>query len=60
MSWALPWIHSDARLLAVHEPAGLLVHLTALDAQAETGVMNRLRSHGVAPLWPLHRLDKGT
>ena len=59
-SWALPWIHSDAQLLAVHKPAGLLVHRTALDAHADTDVMSLLRSQVAAPLWPVHRLDKGT
>ena len=56
----LPWLHSDAHLLAVHKPAGLLVHRSALDAHAATDVLTLLRARGGLPLWPVHRLDKGT
>lgn len=56
----LPWIYSDAHLLAVHKPAGLLVHRSALDAHARTDVLTLLRAQVGAPLWPVHRLDKGT
>lgn len=53
-------IHHDARLLAVHKPAGLLVHRSALDAQTDDDVVTRLRAQLGAPVWPVHRLDKGT
>ena len=56
----LPLIHQDAQLLAVHKPAGLLVHRSALDAQADDDVVTRLRRQTSAPVWPVHRLDKGT
>jgi len=56
----LPLIHQDAQLLAVHKPAGLLVHRSALDAQADDDVVTRLRRQTGAPVWPVHRLDKGT
>jgi tRNA pseudouridine65 synthase len=56
----LPLIHLDAQLLAVHKPAGLLVHRSALDAQADDDVVSRLRAQLGAPVWPVHRLDKGT
>lgn len=56
----LPVIHADSRLLAVHKPAGLLVHRTGLDAQADDDVVTRLRAALGAPVWPVHRLDKGT
>src|SRR5512133_3831645 len=53
-------LHHHAQLLAVHKPAGLLVHRTALDAQADDDVVTRLRAQLGAPVWPVHRLDKGT
>jgi tRNA pseudouridine65 synthase len=53
-------IHHDAQLLAVHKPAGLLVHRSALDAHADDDVVTRLRAQLGAPVWPVHRLDKGT
>jgi tRNA pseudouridine65 synthase len=53
-------IHRDAQLLAVHKPAGLLVHRSALDAHAQTDVVTQLREQTGAPVWPVHRLDKGT
>lgn len=57
---ALPLLHADRWLLAVHKPAGLLVHRTALDAHADDDVLSRLQAQLGVPLWPLHRLDKGT
>jgi tRNA pseudouridine65 synthase len=56
----LTLIYQDAHLLAVHKPAGLLVHRTALDAQADDDLVSRLRAQTGAPVWPAHRLDKGT
>lgn len=56
----LPVLHDDRWLLAVHKPAGLLVHRTGLDAQADDDVVTRLRTRLGAPVWPAHRLDKGT
>jgi tRNA pseudouridine65 synthase len=56
----LPLIHADAWLLAIDKPPGLLVHRTALDAQADDDVVTRLRAALGAPVWPVHRLDKGT
>jgi tRNA pseudouridine65 synthase len=56
----LPLIHADAWLLAIGKPAGLLVHRTALDAQADDDVVTRLQAALGAPVWPVHRLDKGT
>lgn len=53
-------IHRDTQLLAVHKPAGLLVHRSALDAQADDDLVTRLRAQLGAPVWPVHRLDKGT
>ena len=56
----LALVYADAWLLAVHKPAGLLVHRTALDAQADDDVVTRLQTALGAPVWPVHRLDKGT
>jgi tRNA pseudouridine65 synthase len=56
----LPLIHQDAQLLAVYKPAGLLVHRSALDAHADSDVVSQLRIQTGAPVWPVHRLDKGT
>ena len=53
-------LHEDPRLIAVNKPPGLLVHRTALDAHETDSVMCRLRQTGLGPLWPVHRLDKGT
>jgi len=53
-------LFEDAQLVAVHKPAGLLVHRTALDAQADDDVVTRLRAQLGRPVWPVHRLDKGT
>ncbi len=60
MSAPLPLIHHDAQLLAVHKPAGLLVHRSALDAHEHDDVLTRLRAQLGVPVWPAHRLDKGT
>jgi tRNA pseudouridine65 synthase len=57
---ALPVLHEDAQLLAVYKPAGLLVHRSALDAQADDDVVTRLRQQCQTEIWPAHRLDKGT
>ncbi|MDT7836255.1 pseudouridine synthase [Aquabacterium sp. OR-4] len=56
----LTLIHQDPWLLAVHKPAGLLVHRSALDAHADDDLVTRLRQQLDAPVWPAHRLDKGT
>jgi len=56
----LVWLYQDAHVIAVHKPAGLLVHRTALDAGEPDDLVTRLRAETGAPVWPLHRLDKGT
>ena len=56
----LTLIYRDDHLLAVHKPAGLLTHRTALDAHADDDLVTRLRAQTGAPVWPVHRLDKGT
>ncbi len=56
----LQLLHTDRWLVAVHKPAGLLVHRSPLDAHADTDLMTLLQAQLGAPLWPVHRLDKGT
>jgi len=56
----LPILYRDEALIAVHKPAGLLVHRSSLDAQEERFALQMLRDQIGQPVWPLHRLDKGT
>jgi len=60
----MPVIYRDEHLVAVHKPAGLLVHRSGLDAHELDTAVERLRRQwqGPAPalLAPAHRLDKGT
>lgn len=56
----LTLLHEDAELVAIDKPAGLLVHRTALDAHEPLNALDLLRAQLGVPLWPAHRLDKGT
>ena len=56
----LPILHQDAHLIAIDKPAGLLVHRTGLDAGETRFAVQLLRDQIGQPVWPLHRLDKGT
>ena len=57
-------IYRDEHVIAVHKPAGLLVHRSGLDAHERDTAVERLRRQwdGQAPAFqaPAHRLDKGT
>lgn len=56
---AVLWRDDD--LIAVHKPAGWLVHRTGLDAGETRFVVQALRSQlGGQHVYPVHRLDKGT
>jgi len=57
---ALPILHSDDWLVAVHKPSGLLVHRSDLDRHETRFAMQMLRDQIGRRVWPLHRLDKGT
>ncbi len=46
--------------MAVHKPAGLLVHRTDLDRHETRFAVQILRHQIGQPVWPVHRLDKGT
>ncbi len=56
----LPVLHDDGDWLAVHKPAGLLVHRSPLDAANTDTVQRRLKAQLGAWLLPVHRLDRGT
>lgn len=53
-------LHQDPHLVAVHKPAGLLVHRSGLDAGETRFALQLLRDQLGRPVWPAHRLDKGT
>jgi tRNA pseudouridine65 synthase len=50
----------DAHLVAIHKPAGWLVHRTGLDAHEHRIVQPHLRDQLGQWVYPVHRLDKGT
>jgi tRNA pseudouridine65 synthase len=56
----LPILHRDEHLVAVDKPPGLLVHRTGLDAGETRFALQLLRDQLGQPVWPAHRLDKGT
>lgn len=56
----LTLLHDDGDWLAVHKPAGLLVHRSPLDAANTDTVQRRLKAQLGAWLLPVHRLDRGT
>lgn len=53
-------LHLDSELVAVDKPPGLLVHPSAIDAHENVTAVQLLREQLGEPVWPLHRLDKGT
>lgn len=53
-------LYLDDYLAAVHKPPGLLVHRTGLDAGETRFALQLLRDQLGRPVWPVHRLDKGT
>lgn len=57
---ALQVLWQDDHLVAVHKPAGWLVHRTWLDAHETRFVMQTLRDQLGRHVYPVHRLDKGT
>ena len=56
----LPILYRDERLIAIHKPAGLLVHRTGLDRHETRFAVQLLRDQIGQHVWPAHRLDKGT
>lgn len=57
---ALTILRRDEHFVAVHKPAGWLVHRTGLDAGETRFVMQTLRDQLGQHVYPVHRLDKGT
>jgi len=53
-------LFQDDLLVAIDKPPGLLVHRTGLDAGETRFAMQMLRDQIGQPVWPVHRLDKGT
>ncbi|MGH1485756.1 MAG: pseudouridine synthase [Cellvibrionaceae bacterium] len=56
----LPIIYQDDFLVAIHKPAGLLVHKSNIDAQETVNAMHLLRDQLGQWVYPVHRLDKPT
>jgi tRNA pseudouridine65 synthase len=53
-------LYRDDQLVAIDKPPGLLVHRTGLDAGETRFALQLLRDQLGRPVWPVHRLDKGT
>jgi len=56
----LPVIYRDEHLIAIHKPAGLLVHRTVLDRHETCFAVQILRDQIGQYVHPAHRLDRGT
>ncbi|MEO6277026.1 pseudouridine synthase [Roseateles sp.] len=56
----LTLIYEDEHLVAIDKPPGLLVHRTQLAAREEEAALQLLRDQLGRPVWPAHRLDRGT
>lgn len=57
---ALAIIYRDESLVAVHKPAGLLVHRSDIDRHETRFAVQLLREQIGQPVFPVHRLDKAT
>lgn len=53
-------LYRDEQLVAIHKPAGLLVHRSNLDRHETRFAVQLLRDQLGRHVFPLHRLDKGT
>ncbi|MGH7790412.1 MAG: pseudouridine synthase [Candidatus Binatia bacterium] len=53
-------LYRDDDLVAVHKPAGLLVHRSSIDTRASHFLLQTLRDQIGAAVHPVHRLDKAT
>ncbi|MCE4536216.1 pseudouridine synthase [Pelomonas sp. P7] len=53
-------LYEDEHLVAIDKPPGLLVHRTQLAAHEEVAALQLLRDQLGRPVWPVHRLDRGT
>ena len=53
-------LYQDEHLVAIHKPAGMLVHRSELDAHEQLVVLQLLGAQLGVHLYPVHRLDKAT
>ena len=60
MNHPLRVLWRDEHAIAIHKPAGWLVHRTGLDAGETRFVVQTLRDQIGQHVYPVHRLDKGT
>ncbi|MFQ3790336.1 pseudouridine synthase [Halomonas sp. A29] len=60
MTEPLTILHCDDHLVAVHKPAGLLVHRSKLAGGESEFLLQRLRNQLGRRVYPVHRLDRPT
>lgn len=53
-------IYQDPQFVAIHKPAGLLVHKSNIDKHETRFALQQLRDQLNKHLYPIHRLDKAT
>jgi tRNA pseudouridine65 synthase len=53
-------VHRDDWLVAVDKPPGLLVHRSEVDRRETRFALQLVRDAIGQPVWPVHRLDRGT
>jgi tRNA pseudouridine65 synthase len=53
-------VHSDDYCCAVNKPAGMLLHASKIDKYEEFNLRDLLGQQLGKPVYPVHRLDKGT
>ena len=56
----LPILYRDEHLIAIHKPAGLLVHRSMIDRHETRFALQMLRDQIGQFVYPVHRLDKPT
>ncbi len=56
----LPILYRDEHYVAVHKPAGLLMHRSPLDSRETRFLVQQLRDQIGQRVYPVHRLDKPT
>ncbi|MCK0715944.1 tRNA pseudouridine(65) synthase TruC [Chromohalobacter sarecensis] len=60
MTSELPILYQDERMVAVHKPSGMLVHRSAIAADAQVFALQTLRNQLGRHVYPVHRLDRPT
>ncbi|MCB0037759.1 MAG: tRNA pseudouridine(65) synthase TruC, partial [Anaerolineales bacterium] len=53
-------LYQDEALVAIHKPAGLLVHRTYLASEAAEFALQQVRDQIGQHVYPVHRLDRPT